>query len=169
MALNQEIAIHWDWITPNRQIRRHAQMLIATTCLSGLLRQIKEESGEHLEARIVTGVATQPSYNFAEPVGSIFFLEYGIVDCRWPHVRMAVSACATNRALPYLLMLVRAEVQSEGSLSERRALGKAAQSNMLAWCTDDQKRIGSLVAHVPLPAKRSVDDEMSWMFLGAEL
>jgi hypothetical protein len=134
-----------------------------------LLRQIKEESGEHLEARIVTGVATQPSYNFAEPVGSIFFLEYGIVDCSWPHIRMAISVRTANQELPYLLVLVRAEVQNEGLLSERRALSRAAQSNMLAWRADDQKTIVSLLAHVPLPATRSVDDKMSWMFLGAEL
>ncbi|MDP1702077.1 MAG: hypothetical protein Q8L53_14110 [Aestuariivirga sp.] len=132
------------------------------------MRIVNEGNKVNLEARIVAGVATQLLYEPNKVAGSVFCVEYGILDHRWPHIRMALSVGAANQDVRLLLALIRAEAQNEGTLNERRALSGVARSRMLNWSGENQNEIGPLLSHVPLPTTRSLNDKVTWTFLGTD-
>jgi hypothetical protein len=168
MAIWLEIHVQSDWFAQTGEIRRHAQLLIVNQCILDVTRRTRDNYNEKINARLANGIARQITIDHSLSKQSNCLIRYGIVDCRWPSMRIALSLHGSQEGKVVALFLFKLAFRGQGNLGERRAFKELALLPGMAWNEEDNADLEPLLRRVPLSIAQMADEKVHWTYLGRE-
>lgn len=166
MAVDIQLIVEDDWISPLGGFRHHAQMLLAETGLNELLYRAKDITTQSILGRTIIGVSSQSLPSLVLGSGSELLLSYAIIDHSWPLFRLGLTVRTPREGPPILKMVSLVEIQQNEEFSIRRTFRRLLSAEELNYSLNDST-FANLLVHVPIIANSSNQLSNAWVFLAS--